>query len=46
VPFLRYSQAKFKGHRRATGKEREIFGSPWIAVFIKKKGFKHDCAGY
>ena len=46
VPFLRHSQAGFKGHRRTTEREREIFGSPWIAVFKKKKGFEHDCAGY
>jgi len=36
VPLLHYSQAGFKGHRRTTEKEREIFGSPWIAVFRKK----------
>jgi hypothetical protein len=37
VPFLRYSQAGFKGYRRTTERERKIFGSPWIAVFRKKR---------
>ncbi len=36
-PFTRYKQAKFKDYRRTTPKEREVFGSPWIAVFRKKK---------
>jgi len=36
-PFSRYKQAKFKDYRRTTPEERRVFGSPWIAVFRKKK---------
>ena len=36
-PFTRYSQAKFKDYRRTMLEERNVFGSPWIAVFRKKK---------
>jgi hypothetical protein len=36
-PFTRYKQAKFKDYRRTTSEERKNFGSPWIAVFRKKK---------
>ncbi|MBI4726981.1 hypothetical protein HY768_07130 [candidate division TA06 bacterium] len=37
-PFIRYSEGKFKGYRRPTTEEQKHFGSPWIAVFKKKKG--------
>jgi hypothetical protein len=36
-PFTRYKQAKFKDYRRTNPEERKVFGSLWIAVFIKKK---------
>jgi hypothetical protein len=36
-PFTRYKQAKFKDYRKTTLEERKVFGSPWIAVFEKKK---------
>jgi hypothetical protein len=36
-PFTRYSEGKFKDYRRPTEEERKHFGSPWIAVFRKKK---------
>jgi hypothetical protein len=36
MPFARYKMAKFKDYRRTSVKEREVFGSPWIAVFKKK----------
>jgi hypothetical protein len=36
-PFTRYKQARFNDYRRTTTEERKVFGSPWIAVFIKKK---------
>jgi len=35
-PLVRYSEDRSKDYRRTTGKERERFGSPWIAVFKKK----------
>jgi len=37
VPFARYKQAKFKDYRKTTDEEMKVFGSPWIAVFRKKK---------
>jgi len=37
LPFTRYSEAKFKDYRRTTEAERKRFGSPWIAVFKKRK---------
>ncbi len=37
MPFVRYSEAKFQGYRRTTEKERQSFGSPWIAVFKRKR---------
>ena len=37
LPFTRYSEGKFKDYRRATEAEGEHFGSPWIAVFKKKR---------
>jgi len=36
-PFTRYKKAKFEDYRRTTPEERKVFGSPWIAVFRKKK---------
>jgi hypothetical protein len=36
-PFTRYKQAKFEDYRRTTPEGRKVFGSPWIAVFRKKK---------
>lgn len=36
-PFTRYSEGKFKDYRRPTKEERKHFGSPWIAVFKKKR---------
>jgi len=36
-PFTRYSEGKFRDYRRATAEERGYFGSPWIAVFRKKR---------
>ena len=35
-PLVRYSEDRSKDYRRTTRKERERFGSPWIAVFKKK----------
>jgi len=37
VPFTRYKEGKFKDYRKTTEEERKIFGSPWIAVYRKKK---------
>nr|MDO8133918.1 hypothetical protein [Candidatus Njordarchaeum guaymaensis] len=37
VPFVRWKQGKFQDYRRTTDEERKSFGSPWIAVFKKKK---------
>jgi hypothetical protein len=37
VPFIRYKQAKFKDYRKTTEEERKVFGSPWIAVYRKKR---------
>ena len=37
-PFTRYKQARFKDYKRTTPEERKVFGSPFIAVFRKKKG--------
>jgi DNA gyrase/topoisomerase IV subunit A len=39
-PFARYRQEKFKDYRRTTLEEKKVFGSPWIAVFKKKKRTK------
>lgn len=36
-PFTRYKQARFRDYRRTTSEERKVFGSPWIAVFKKRK---------
>lgn len=38
VPFTRYSQGKFQNYRKITSEERAVFGSPWIAVFGKRRG--------
>jgi len=35
--FTRYSEGKFKDYRKTTKEEKKYFGSPWIAVFKKKK---------
>lgn len=37
LPFTRYSEGRFEDYRRPTEAEREHFGSPWIAVFRKKR---------
>nr|MDO8098806.1 hypothetical protein [Candidatus Njordarchaeota archaeon] len=37
IPFVRYKQGKFRDYRRTTNEEKKFFGSPWIAVFKKKK---------
>lgn len=37
VPFTRYKEGKFKDYRKTTEEERKVFGSPWIAVYQKKK---------
>jgi len=37
VPFTRYKEGKFRDYRRTTEEERKVFGSPWIAVFKKKR---------
>ena len=37
-PLTHYREAKLKGRRRASQEEQQRFGSPWIAVFKKKKG--------
>ncbi|MFX0097273.1 MAG: hypothetical protein ACFE7E_05890 [Candidatus Hodarchaeota archaeon] len=36
-PLIHYSEGKFKGRRMTTKEERRHFGSPWIAVYKKKK---------
>ncbi len=36
-PLIHYSKGKFKDRRRTTNEERKYFGSPWIAVFRRKK---------
>jgi hypothetical protein len=38
IPFTRYREGKFKGYRKTTEDEKKVFGSPWIAVYEKKKG--------
>lgn len=38
VPFTPFSEDRSKDYRRTTKEERKRFGSPWIAVFKKKKG--------
>lgn len=38
VPFTRYSQGKLQNYRKITSEERAVFGSPWIAVFSKRRG--------
>jgi len=35
--FTRYSEGRFKDYRRTTEEERRTFGSPWIAVYRKKR---------
>jgi hypothetical protein len=42
VPFTRYKEGKFKDYRKATEEERKIFGSPWIAVFKKKRNIETE----
>jgi len=37
VPFTRYEEGEFKDYRKATEEERKVFGSPWIAVYKKKR---------
>jgi hypothetical protein len=37
TPFIRYKQGKLKDYRKTTKEEREIFGSPWIALFKKNE---------
>jgi hypothetical protein len=37
LPFIRYREGKFKDYRKTTKEEKNHFGSPWIAVFKKKK---------
>ena len=36
-PFTRYSEGKLRDYRRTSKEERKHFGSPWIAVFKKKR---------
>ena len=36
-PLTHYSEGKFKDRRKATEEEREHFGSPWIAIFTKRR---------
>ena len=36
-PLTHYSEGKFKDRRKTTNEELKYFGSPWIAVFKKKK---------
>lgn len=36
VPFTRYKESK-KDYRKTTKEEKKIFGSPWIAVYKKKR---------
>ena len=40
LPFTRYSEGKFKDYRKVTKEEQKHFGSPWIAVFKKKRCIK------
>lgn len=37
MPFTRCSEGKFKNYRKTTEEERKLFGSPWIAIFKKKR---------
>jgi len=37
VPFTRYKQGKFRDYRKTTEEEKKVFGSPWIAVYKKKR---------
>jgi len=37
VRFTRYREGKLKDYRKTTEEERKVFGSPWIAVYKKKK---------
>jgi hypothetical protein len=36
-PLTRYSENKFRDYRRTTKEESKYFGSPWIAVFKKRR---------
>jgi hypothetical protein len=35
LPFIRYKEGKFKDYRRTTEDEKEVFGSPWTAMYRK-----------
>ncbi len=37
-PLVHWSEGKFADRRRATKEERQVFGSPWIAVYRKRGG--------
>jgi len=37
LPLMRYKEAKFKDYRKITKEEKKVFGSPWIAIYRKKK---------
>jgi hypothetical protein len=36
-PFRKYNKGEREDYRRATKQERESFGSPWIAIYRKRK---------
>jgi hypothetical protein len=36
-PFTRYREGKYKDYRKPTKQEQKHFGSPWIAVFKKRR---------
>ncbi len=36
-PLVHWSERRFADRRRTTRGEREMFGSPWIAVYRKKR---------
>lgn len=42
LPFTRYKEAKFKSYRKTTDEEKKVFGSPWIAVYRKKRARTND----